>query len=263
MALVRTATVCLAVAAACGPSQDSEVVAGEALPGYVHALARSRFPVGAITGVKDIAGMREIVGSQGVFATEDRSQMVLALPNEGAPSLGDGNFPGGGDAQNAAVLDYFVNAGLPRDQVLGVAALEGGRSFISANSPGLTQDILSTNFDSYISRGYRGVEVVESFAWSQLGSHGESISESVYWPEIPASIMSGIAPFQSMLADAATRDAYLGRLPDGTQGGVLAIHHTSGTWQGAFAAALSFDVSLNGVTVHFDANGSGFTLPGE
>jgi hypothetical protein len=207
---------------------------------------------------KNIAGMQETIGRDGVFATEQLSQMTLASLNG---ALQDASYPAGGDAQNAAVLAYFTNAGLPRSQVLNVTALEVNFSVVSANQPNPAQNILDTSWNSCLSRGYLGIPIVESFAWAQLASDARSVSESVYWPDIPAETMDQVMAFQAKLADPAQREAYLSLLPVGAANGTLVIHHTSGTWQEAFAAVAAFDVTLGGTTFHYDERGGTIVLP--
>lgn len=158
------------------------------------------------------------------------------------------------------VLAYFVGAGLPAPQVSKLVAFDTITSLISASSPSLTQNIVSVSVDSILCRAYRGIRIVDSFAWARLNERGESVNEQVYWPEIPPDTLQAVASFQNMLADPQRRNAYIARLPAGAETGELVVHHTSGG-EADFKAAPYFDVNFSGAMVHFDANGSAHVLP--
>jgi hypothetical protein len=231
-----------------------------ALPGYVHTLARSRFPIGDILGSQDIVGMDQIIGSQGVFSTEMLSKMASGTPDANAPSLGRGPFPGGDSAQNAAVLAYFVGAGLPADQVSTVVPFDGFEALITPATMSPTQTVLSTWVTSVVCRSYQGIKISDSFAWARFDAQGESVTESVYWPELPLSTMQALALFQALLSDSSRRPTYLARLPQGGASGELVIHHTPGE-STEFSADPYFDIKIDGVVLHFDVNGSAQLLP--
>lgn len=68
------------------------------------------------------------------------------------------------------------------------------------------------------------------------------------------------AALRKKLADPAFREAFLAKAPEG---GTLVIHHTPGTWEGSFQAAVSYDVGSFGQTSQFDAGGAKVVLPTE
>ena len=87
------------------------------LKDYVHTMARSRFAIGPSPSHYSEFGIDKVVGDYGVFGTNAKTGMVLALPNADAPSRGRPGPKYGADAHNAAVKDYFVGAGLPAEEI--------------------------------------------------------------------------------------------------------------------------------------------------
>lgn len=262
MSMSRRAALGLVLCVSCGSPAAKQDVGGPglgpdgSLPGYVHLLSKSRFPLGTILQTVNQSGMEEVIGEYGVFATQDVSQMVNAIPDESAPSQTEGAFPGGATAQNAAVLAYFTGAGLEADQVSGVTDGYGGG--VLSNPEGGGETPLSTIIESDVQRSFAGIPIVDSYASSTFDDKGESVAESVYWPPIAQSTLAAAIAFQDLLGNAASRAAYFSKLPiDGT-GGRLVIHHTSGLWTGTFFSAASYDVGQ----VHFDVNGEAFAIPG-
>lgn len=212
--------------------------------------------------MQDLAGMHQTVGSQGVFATEIASGMVTATPNADAPSLSLPPLAGGANAHNDAVVAYFVDAGLPADQVGGVTANFGAVSLIGPTTTSPMQNILAQWWYSIVCRSKDAIRISDSFAWSRMAANGESVEEAVYWPEIAASTMQATESFREMLADPTQRAAYLARLPQGVENGELVIHHTPGL-AADFSAAPYFDASIKGTRLHFDMNGSAHSLASE
>lgn len=206
--------------------------------------------------------MVKLVGPWGVFATHAKTGMVLALPNADAPSRTAPPFPGGAEAQNVAVKTYFLSAGLPADQVQGVRtmSLMTASGFGASEEPPTFQPVTS---DSVISRQYAGIAIADSYAWARLNSNSDVVTESVYWPEIPSTILNEATAFAKNLSDAAWQKAFLAKLPPPANG-QLVIHHTPGTWNGAFSAAVSYDVPAGGGRLlHFSQVGVAFSLPEE
>jgi hypothetical protein len=242
-------------------SCSSAAVSSSVLPGYVDTLARSRFAIGTLVGTQDVAGMHEMIGDEGVFAAEIVSGMVIATSNADSADLVSGPYPGTADLQNEVVVGYFEAAGLEPDQVGQVTATSGFEALVSADSPIPNQNVLLTWVDTIICREFDGIKISDSFAWASLDASGKSVSESVYWPELPASTMAAVAAFQALLADQTERDAFLANLPAGISNGELVIHYTPGEAIN-FSAVPYFDVSVEGVTLHFDMNGHLQTLPG-
>ena len=114
-----------------------------------------------------------------------------------------------------------------------------------------------------IFRQYHGVRIEESIAWARLNVDGDSITESVYWPEIPASVLSDADALNATLADTSAKASFFARLPSGAvvDRGSVVIHHTPGIYMKSFASAAVFDVSVNGNLVHVGLDGKVVVLP--
>ena len=239
-------------------SHTTQTAATSEMEEYRHAFSHSQFAVGPATEQKFEFGMEKVVGSWGVFATTQKTGKVLALPNADAPSRLRPALTNDAETHNAAVRKYFVAAGLPENQIESVTAHTKSSAIgIGDDEPTAWQ---FQSFTSTISRQYQGVPVVDSHAWAQFNDHSEVVTESVYWPEIPQSVLTAASGFQKQLVDAAAKASFFSKVPDG---GRLVIHHTSGNWQGAFKASVSYDVGSFGKTTHFDALGDAFSLPEE
>jgi len=227
--------------------------AAVATNGYSHKFGQSRFAVGPSWVAKAEFGLDKIVGDWGVFATNQKTGMVLALPNADAPSQARSALAGGPDVHNTAVKSYFVGAGLPATEIDKVSVF--GK--MSAGGSG-TDDPVDWQFASYtsrIDRRHAGLPVVDSFAWAQINDLGEVVTESVYWPQIPDKVAADALSFKAKLADPAFSSKFF-------DGGRLVIRHTSGAWAGPFEAVVSYDVE-GFKTFHYDANGNEFELAEE
>jgi hypothetical protein len=190
--------------------------------------------------------------------------MTLAVPNANASSLAVPRYPGTADDHNAAVKAYFVGAGLPEAQILAVTPQAG---MVAAGS--MTTRTGTPTLAYYFSTVHRqaaGVEVVDSFAWARLNANGDVVHESVYWPELPASVLSDATVLANMIGDSTSRAAFTASLPKDllTTNGSVVVRHTSGEWAGSFAAAACYDVVDDGGRIrHFDRNAVEFQLPHE
>ena len=235
------------------------------LSGYIHNASNSHFALGTGATIVSEYGMSKLVGSQGVFATNVSTQMVLAIPNADSPAR-TGSALLDETTHNATVRSYFVGAGLPEAQILSVTAEAGGL----AGGPGAGASVALRgtpplhHFFSIIKRQANGVEVPDSYAWARFNTDGEVVHESVFWPEIPGSALADAAALQAAMNDPQSQAAYIASLPSETWGGKVVIHHTSGVWSGAFGAFASYDVfDPGGRPRHFDAGGTEFRLPVE
>ena len=102
--------------------------------GYLHSVERSRFVAGRsadeLHAIKEF-GFSKIVGTTGVAATNLRNGLFIATQNGGAdkdaasPPGQETEKPGyplDPDRHNGMVMEYFISAGVPREQVGGVHA---------------------------------------------------------------------------------------------------------------------------------------------
>lgn len=230
-------------------------------PGYVHALAHSRFDVGASSAERLERGARKIVGQAGVFATRPTG-LTLGISNADAPVRRLAPFAGGAASHDAEVRAYFIGAGLPQDQILDVApyAVVNKVARVGEDLESLHGTKLAYYF-STVSRQIDGVEIADSFAWARLAEDGSPVLESVYWPDIPADVVREAVALKAKLADETFRVAFEAKVP---RPGQLVIHHTPGEWDGAFSATASYDVAEEtGKVTHFDGEGRRIELAHE
>jgi hypothetical protein len=226
----------------------------ENLPEYVHTLSHSRFALGAIQGETDQNGIDRVVGAWGVFATQDVSRMVLGIPDGNSPELNAPTVPGGDEPQIAATRQYFLAAGLPSNQIFDVYAQPNTTAEFYADG-GVADSVYWPM--GVIQRGYHGICIVDSIASALMLESGASIDENVYWPMIPHDILVAADQFAALLASSDGKARYLAGLPIDGSSGRLVIRHTSGIWQGTFAAAAVFEVGV----IDFDVTGYPVVLP--
>lgn len=222
------------------------------LRGYVHSFSRSRFDLGSLVSEVDQFGMHKLVGTDGTFATELVSDATVGSHDDVPfPDPRTGVYPGDADAQNAEVQSYFVTAGLPFDQIASVSADEA--VLAQGNN-------VLTGWYSILHRGWNGVPIDDSSAYAALDAQGRSVSEQVYWPEIPGSVLAQARAFQDLLADPARRASYIEKLPASSRDSILVIRHTSWYWQGPFEAHACCRGPMPGDPC-FDVDGRLLTLP--
>lgn len=242
-----------------GSSTRSEPISE--MPGYVHVLGKSRFALGQVSSQKSEFGVDKVIGEWGVFATHQTTRMVMGLPNSGAPPTLRPPLTGDAETHNAAVRAYLVGAGLQDDQIDSVSV----NTSMSARGTG-TEPPDAWQLESYssvIHRKFGSIPVVDSLATATMNDLGESVNETVYWPEIPRSVLEDATRFRAMLEDPKESAAFYAKLPAGAHG-KLVIRHTPGTWAQAFQAVAAYDVDMSfGMTKHHDEGGNEITLANE
>jgi|GEM_PF-2462478 len=258
--------------------------------GYQHSMERSRF---VVTGsdekprVVEEFGFSKVIGSNGVVATNLRNGLVVATQNDGLDKASSSGLAESRaeyllspEMHNDKVMEYFIAAGIPRDQVGGIHA----NTYLSGGAVG--DEKLVIKVDGYASVLQRVVggkfPVVESAAWARLDNDGKSISEWVYWPAIPARVIAD-ARSLAELTTGSRRAEYLARLPAGLSTGVVVIHHSTAADEGPLEMLATYDVfdpqssSSNGpekmsmiqvqgqvpIVRHFDQEGIERRLPSE
>jgi hypothetical protein len=226
-----------------------------------------------------------VVSPEGVFAVDSRNGLALAIRSGGAnkgeakseeaefekPTLLDP------DRHNEQVLNYFVTAGVPRDQVGRVHA----NTYLSASGSMNYDRPPVTRVDGYASvleRKLGSYPVLDSVAWARMDERGTVVAEWVYWPAIPAKVLADANRLEERLA--SNKSEFLARLPSDLPPGKVVIRHSSATEDGPFEAYASYDVverkeyatpaqNQGGGRVvsvpvrHFDVDGAEIRLPQE
>jgi hypothetical protein len=243
---------------------ESAQVAVSQVAGYVHQLATSHFDVGASASDLDEFKMHKVVGASGTFATLS-SGLAIALSDAKAPVRQRGPLSGGAAAHNAAVQNYFTQAGIPVDQIAAVkdfgvmgAGGQGGTS--TGQLSGTIQ-----YWNSMITRQINGIPVPDSFAWAHLNEDGAVVEESVYWPPIPTAVVQQAMSYASQLSTSAALASYRTAINQANEG-VVCIRHSPGEWPNSLVVQAVYDVVADVTlgmpkTLHFDVNANHVTLP--
>jgi hypothetical protein len=231
------------------------------ISGYQHTLAASRIHLGAGIKSDHFGFMQRWSGSDGTFAINDFSGMALGLQASLSPAYTAPPYSGGFQGHNDAVRSYFLSAGIPADQVLGVGGASKAMQTGSPSGPPSTLTIVG--YESTVARSVGGFHVSESFAEAQINVNNEVVRESVYWPPLPGYLLDDAT---KIVADSTAGPTFLSTLP--IQGATtVAIHHTSGHLSAGtqFVAFASVDVQeAPGESVHhFDVSGNELFTPEE
>jgi hypothetical protein len=223
-------------------------VVASTIPGYQHAVAASKVHLGknVHSDVRNV--YQRSVGDDGAFGVNSLNGMVIAVQHTTSPALAVAPYSADMATHSEYVKRYFLGAGIPADQVLGVVGSTKATGAGRADSPLPVPTIVG--YGATLSRAVSGFHVVESFA---------------DWPSIPASLVADASAIAARLNDPVQGPSYLAKLPVKGKHRVR-IHHTSGSIivPTTFVAFASCDVlESGGVAHHFDISGAELTLPQE
>jgi hypothetical protein len=230
-------------------------------PGYQHGAAQSRFLAGKQSRAVSDPGWSRQISDTGAFAISLHNGLALAAPNA-SPQADQKPFYTKDPADHEKqVMEYFISAGIPRDQIGGVHTM----TRLSASGRYGEPHAAAPRIDGYISvleRKVQGFSVPDSVAYAQFDNDGHVISEGVYWPPVPAHVLRDAKRISDQLAaTGAERTAFLARIPTGLPSGQVAIRHSSATeQQDSFEIIATYDV-IERRTAAQPANTSGANLP--
>lgn len=219
--------------------------------GYRHSLQRSRFVTGATgTNLRPVEefGFAKVVGPKGIFATNLRNGLVVAVQSGGSDKsdekAGDVNARAGRvmdpDRHNKWVIEYFLAAGVPKNQIGGVHA----NTYLSSSGSAKDAWPAEPKIDGYASVLERKIEkydVVDSVIWARMNEEGKVVSEWIYWPPIPAKALADARRLEELVRSSGKAN-FLTRLPAGLPIGKVVIRHSSATEEGPFEVFASYDV---------------------
>jgi hypothetical protein len=254
-------------------------------------LERSRFVLGpraAELRRLEEHGFSKVVGPDGVFATDLHSGLVVAVQSAGSDK--DDAKAGHVEAKteyvmdpgkhNQQVIDYFLAAGVPKDQIGGVHATT------SLSSSGSLKDtrpapLKVDGYTSVLERKIDKYPVVDSVAWARMTGRGTVVGEWVYWPAIPAKALADARRLEELTGSSGKAD-FLAHLPAGLPPGRVVIRHSSAVAGGPFEVFASYDIverrtssettgggnpsgapRVTSVVRHFDVDGVERRLPQE
>lgn len=190
--------------------------------GYSHKLADSLFELGPNVKESVVVTTNVVAGDYGTFSTWPLG-LTVALANKDAPALSRPLLTTDPDAHNARVRDYFVNGGLPEDQIATVnvhTTMSGGgpASEVDSSKPKLEW------YTSVISRQIAGIPIFESVAWATFNADGKVVKEATFWPAVPTVIVQDALS----LSAAVASEAYFTQSPAIPKEGRVVVHHTFG-----------------------------------
>ena len=254
--------------------------ASDAIPGYRHTVEQSRFFAGEQHARIERIAENDLVkyrGAGGVLVTDEKTGLTMAVQSgtrdkAAAPvKLRKPAPPMDPDVHNRRVLDYFMQAGLPRDQVERTHA----NTYLSASGPASKAISVQPHVDGYatiVSRKAAGYRVVDSVAWARMDEKGHVVSEWVYWPPIPAGVVADARRLDARI-NGRDRPAFLAKIGAAQKAGQVVIRHASPFADGEFKAFASYDVveqtqsdGKRGTAAtirHFDVDGRELRLPQE
>jgi hypothetical protein len=221
---------------------------------YEHRIERSRFNVGAGVRHEAEGPYKRIVGDKGAFMVDTVTGATLAVPH--APAVPKGT-PGGSDSpraltenpdvHSALVQAYLVAAGIPAAEVSGThvtTTMAGGGPVSGGIQPSQSKLLW---YATHLERSLAGIPVEGSFAFAALDSAGDVITEGVYWPAIPASVVRQAQALKHRLDAVDEWHAFLARVkavrPEvGEAVGEVKIVHTSARHHGTFEAKAVYSI---------------------
>src|SRR5262249_32841898 len=121
---------------------------------------------------------------------------------------------------NEQVAAYFVGAGVPKDQIGGVHA----NTYLYSSGSMKDERPAAVKVDGYASILERKIDkypVVDSVAWARMDVQGRVVSESVYWPAIPAKVLADARRLDGLVSSGKAE--FHARLPAGLTTGKVAI----------------------------------------
>lgn len=271
---------CLVLAACAMQSAGAQQSPADPIPGYRHTAEKSRFFAGENVARIERITENDLVkyrGAGGVLVTDEKTGLTMAAQSasqdKAAPAVKQRKPapPLDPDMHNRRVLDYFMQAGLPRDQVERAHA----NTYLSASGPTSKAISVQPRVDGYatiVSRKAAQYRVVDSVAWARMDEKGRVVSEWVYWPAIPAGVVADAYRLNERVS-GGERDAFLAKIASPQKTGQVVIRHSSPFADGEFKAFASYDVvertqseGQRGAAVtirHFDVEGKELRLPQE
>lgn len=235
--------------------------------GFHHTLAKSRFKTGRGTYDISSSGFAKSVGDEGVFATRTNG-LVMAIPNAGAPATLVPPLSNDADKHNQRVLAYFRTAGIPPDQIIETRESAAMRATGHETASGSDIKTVFDSFTTILLRGVQGFPVVGSYAWARFNVDDDVVSEEIFWPTLPDSVVGDAVALSILVADPGDLARFRARIGVTSEPARVVIRHSAATADGAFEVAAVFDVLVgvgSGATYerHFNIDGTERRFPEE
>ena len=250
--------------------QSLDNTAPQYAQGYQHEIAKTGFELGSAPDQIVEMGYTKYVGPNGVFAIDNTNGYSTAIPNGDAKNLLDAPHYGStAEEHNDKALEYFKTAGIPAEQISGVdvSTLMSGSGTTGPEARTATSRYNLQAYYSILRRELNGIPVPDSVAVVRFANSGEVVTETVYWPKIPTSVVSSALAFKASLGKEGGSDSYRAKLPTTVAEGKVVIRHTALSYRGEFEARVSYeavDMARDTAIVrHFDPTGVEVRLPEE
>ena len=219
-------------------------------------------------------GYEKIAGARGTFATFAATRAARGVrsapPSTGRRDIIALNEPQGftdnPDTAMAATRDYFVSLGLSETEVGGthVTTTMGGSGKVGEELS-VSKNSKFMWYTGHLNRAISEIPVESSYAFAAFDKNNVTITEGVWWPDIPIEVVQDAVDLRQSLADEAKRRDYLALIEGKEPGasdteGEVRIIHTSATYDGEFTARAGYCVAISGggkVRVPCFASGSG------
>jgi hypothetical protein len=227
---------------------------------YEHNLGKSRFDLGGGVYRETDGPFQRAIGEKGVFLLDNVTGATLGVRNS---SLGPKPPPDrqagasnssqsvaypqpltkNPDEHSVAVRAYLTAAGVPESEVSGThvtTTMAGEGPVRDGLQPSQSKLLWYT---THLERSLGGIPVEGSYAFAALDSAGDVITEGVYWPAIPASVVFKAQALEERLASPSGQASFFATLrkaqsdlDDAAAAGEVKIVHTAAGYHGTFQA---------------------------
>lgn len=233
---------------ASGPSGSQALLhscdPGAELTGADYDIEKSKFAFGSTPTKSESGGLTRWTGANGVVAVSPNGSTSASL-NGGVAEANVRDWSSTQETLTDHVRAYFNSMGVAPCQSTDTQRL-GGSNGVAVS----------------LNRAVSGIPVIGSTAYAQFNEHDLSTTEGLYWPTVPASVVTAARALRAQLAEPAALASYKAKLPANAQGeGQVVIHHPGTSSTQVFTALASYDVIAGRSTLSFDASGAPLTPP--
>ncbi len=221
---------------------SSECTSGVSLRQGSFDVTKSKFAFGGSKPVlEDSNGQMRWVGSHGEVVVKANGA-ALGIINADAPESNLPAWSTDSDELAAHTAEYFIAMGVETCQIRGQSVFGSGTC--TGASGGSSESCQALPSTGVLGRGVDGISIVESTATATFVRGDITTSEALYWPEIPAVVVSDALALRERIRDPSKLAEYKKLLPDNAQGqGEILIHH-SGPYETKFRAVAVYEVNL-------------------
>jgi len=209
---------------------------------YQHRADKSQFNVGASAHLEVQGPYQRLRGDRGAFMVDTVTGATLATLNAPpSPELLPEPLTQDPDEHSGIARDYLIGAGVPAGEVSGTHVTTTMKGGGSTRSGALSSPSKLLWYTTHLERSIEGIPVEGSFAFAAFDSNGEMITEGVYWPAIPDSVVDEAVQLNQKLGSPSEKAAFMrgveaARADAKDAPGEVKIVHTSAGHHGQFEA---------------------------